>query len=283
MFSIAVIGGDERARRLADVCRAQGHPVTTLGLWEGDETTATVENMDVLLFPYPFSVKHTGIPNLQGLTIDPADILARAKEGAFLLAGEGAQPYIAAVQALGKSLTCRQYQDDPVFLQDNADISAEGAIAYAMQQTDCTIAGISVLVIGYGLFGRAIAQKLRHLEADVTVAARSESARLQARSDGMRAIELSELRKEVPSVQLVMNTVPAPVLDDAILMEFPAEALLMELASAPYGFDLEAAKRFGLAAVLLPGIPARYAPQSAAKALYEAMRRLLLTKRGESV
>lgn len=280
MFRIAVIGGDERARRLAQICAKENFIVTTMGLFESDEGTVSIEEADILLLPYPYSVKGAGIPNLRSLYIDPSDVLAEAKDNAFLLAGEGLTPYVAAVQALGKPLVYKQYQEDQAFLQDNADISAEGALCYAMQQLDITIAGTSVTVIGYGLFGRALAQKLRNLNADVMVAARSETARLRARSEGMHAVDLTELAYASSGARLLMNTVPARVIGADELAALPPNALLLELASAPYGFDLEDAQRRGFAATIIPSIPGRYAPESAAHALYQAMNRLLLT--GES-
>lgn len=272
-----MIGGDERARRLAQICAKESFIVTTMGLLTGDEGSVSVEETDVLLFPYPYSVKGTGIPNLRSLYIDPSDVLAKARNGALLLAGEGLNPYVAAVQALGKPLEYKQYQKDQAFLQDNADISAEGALCYAMQQLDTTIAGTSVIVVGYGLLGKALAQKLKNLNANVTIAARSESARLRARSEGLRAVDLTELAHASSGTRLLMNTIPARVIGADELAALPPNALLLELASAPYGFDLEDAQRRGFAATILPSIPARYAPERAAQALYQAMNRLLLT------
>lgn len=277
MFRIAVIGGDERARRLAQICARENFIVTTMGLFAGDEAAVSIEKADILLFPYPYSVKGTGIPSLRSLYIDPSDVLAKAKDDAFMLAGEGLNPYVAAVQALGKPLVYKQYREDPAFLQDNTDISAEGALCYAMQQLDTTIAGTSVIVVGYGLFGKALAQKLRNLNANVMVAARSETARLRARSEGMLAVDLTELAHASSEACLLMNTVPARVIGPDELAALPPNALLLELASAPYGFDLEDAQRRGFSATALPSIPGRYAPESAAHALYQAMNRLLLT------
>ena len=50
-------------------------------------------------------------------------------------------------------------------------------------------------------------------------------------------------------------------------------ALLMDLASAPWGIDREAARSVGVNAVLESGLPGRYCPRSAAALLMEYMER----------
>jgi len=274
MSSIAIIGGDERAYRLALLCE-KTDSVVTLGLRDEDEQSGGIGEANALLFPYPFSVKGLTVPNLRGLNIDPAVIMAQAKSGAYILYGDGLEPYIAAVEALGKPLKRMRYRDDQLFLQDNADISAEGTICYTMRQLDVGIAGVTVLVTGYGLFGRALAQKLRCLDANVVVTARSEAARLMAREDGMCVVNITEMISVAGEIRVLLNTVPSQIIGEKVLQALPANALLLELASAPFGFDRKTAEDMGLFTAYLPGIPARYAPESAAKALREALNRLM--------
>ena len=52
-------------------------------------------------------------------------------------------------------------------------------------------------------------------------------------------------------------------------------ALILELASPPYGADMEAATRLGLNISIESGIPGRYAPLEAGAALFEAAQRYL--------
>ena len=80
---------------------------------------------------------------------------------------------------------------------------------------------MAVLVTGYGRFGRALAQKLKTLGADVWVAARREEQRLAARSDGMRAVALSELPGLAGRMDMVLNTIPARVLGPDTLAALP--------------------------------------------------------------
>ncbi len=56
MKKIMVAGGDRRMLLLAERLRKDGHEVHTLGLSAGDEEEQ-VTAPDLLLLPYPFSVK----------------------------------------------------------------------------------------------------------------------------------------------------------------------------------------------------------------------------------
>ena len=76
-------------------------------------------------------------------------------------------------------------------------------------------------------------------------------------------------------VDMVLNTIPARVLGTETLAALPKGAWLLELASAPYGFDRDAAAAMGLNVEVLPALPARYAPRSAARALKQVSMELL--------
>lgn len=77
----------------------------------------------------------------------------------------------------------------------------------------------------------------------------------------------------LPETALVFSTAPAMVLDAGLLARVNREAMVIDLASPPYGVDLAAAWRMGLRAWREPGLPGRYCPESAARALYDAMKR----------
>ena len=171
-----------------------------------------------------------------------------------------------------RELRVRRYQDAPGFAERNAAISAEGAVFHAMGETDATLEGLPVMVLGYGLFGRETARRLNALGARVTVLARREEARQLARSDGMRACPFEAFIGLAGKTMLVLNTVPARLLNRERLSALPKDCVLLELASAPGGFDPEVARSLGLRQRNLPGLPGKYAPDAAADALEAACR-----------
>ena len=158
----------------------------------------------------------------------------------------------------------------------NAVLTAEGAIYEAMKRSPGQLSGISSLVLGYGRCGRVLAQRLKGLNVRVTVAARKEVARVQAVSDGIEAIALTELTKHAGGFSLIYNTIPAPVLGKEVIRKLNRRCLILDLASRPGGTDFEEAVKAGIQAVLLPGIPGKYAPESAGEILADFVKRKVL-------
>ena len=151
-------------------------------------------------------------------------------------------------------LRLRDYYDNEAVLLRNAAITAEGAVALAMERTDRTLLGSRVLILGGGRISQALAPRLRALGAEVTVYARGEAQRALAACQGCRTLE--KLPENPEGYHILFNTVPAPLLPRA------AEgALNIELASAPGGF------RDSAGVVTARGLPGKTAPRSAAEAL----------------
>ena len=93
---------------------------------------------------------------------------------------------------------------------------------------------------------------------------------------GARSCTFGELESVMGEFEFIVNTVPARVIDDATLCMVKEGAVLLELASAPGGFDRKLAENIGLRSAAAPGLPGRCAPQSAAEvmcgAIYAALR-----------
>lgn len=160
-------------------------------------------------------------------------------------------------------------QENDAYIRENALISAEGALFAAMSRVDFALRGASCAVVGYGRIGRELTRLLLSLGADVCVVARREASRLQAMCDGAKAYDVAETAHAFRGVQILFNTVPSRIITREHLQSLLPGALIMELASPPYGFDMEAAKELGLNAVLESGIPSRYAPRTAARLLMD--------------
>lgn len=273
---ILTIGGDRRMLYLASLLGQDGYEARTLGLRTGDETQAHIQEMDALVFPYPFAVKDGCVPTLTGLTLHPQDVLECVRDGLLIIAGKGLESYVMSQKALGKGIRLKTYMDSEPFLESNAELSAEAAVCEAMQRAEEALMDMAVLVVGYGRFGRALAKRLQLLGAKVWVAARRDAQRLLAASDGMHAVTFETLPQIASDVRMVLNTVPAQVIGQDAMNAMKEGTWLLELASAPYGFDREEAKKRGLLTDVLPALPARYAPLSAARAMRLACIRMLL-------
>ncbi|MBR0368918.1 MAG: hypothetical protein IJH86_11065 [Clostridia bacterium] len=162
---------------------------------------------------------------------------------------------------------------DEALQKENAWLTAEGALCAAMRAGDRCLRDARVLVIGWGRIGGALTEMLVALGARVIVASRTQAHRHRAIERGAEAISPEQLPEVLPGIDILFNTAPAMVLDAETLAHANRETLIIDLASLPYGVDLRAAWALGLRAWREPGLPGRYCPESAAAALYRAMRR----------
>ena len=224
-MKIALLPGDARQEALGRLLAEAGHRV--LPYEPGGEA-------DAWLFPLP-TLDHPALGILK-----PGSLALTA-----LAAGEHPR------------LRLRDYYQKEEVRLRNAAITAEGAIALAMERSERTLLGSRALILGGGRISLALAPRLRALGAEVTVYARRAEQRALAECLGCRSLEA--LPESPEGYDFLFNTVPAPLLPRGA--EGAEGALNIELASAPGGF-LDPS-----GVVIARGLPGKAAPLSAAEAL----------------
>lgn len=157
----------------------------------------------------------------------------------------------------------------------NAVPTAEGAIQIAMEQTDVTLHGLPVLVIGHGRIGSLLARRLAALGAKVTVSARSCRDFALIESEGLSAADTRQLAPVLHDFPLVFNTVPAAVLGAAELARLPDKALVIDLASQPGGLDPSAEPLRGVRVIHALSLPGKVAPVTASVAVRDTVYAIL--------
>lgn len=281
----AVIGGDRRSAALAELLHADGHRVRTFALEQaalppeiGRESClqGCAYGADCVLLPCPaekggylntpFSEESLPMPRLlEGLW-----------PGQVLLGGRFSEETLSAARK-GKLLPADLLRRPEVAV-GNAALTAEGALCRLMEHSARSLWRSRVLVLGWGRIGSILARRLQGLGALVSVAARGRRDRAMAEALGCRAFSYEELEHCLGDMDFVVNTVPARVLSEGMLCLIRPEALLLELASAPGGFDRELAQNIGLQVLIAPGLPGETASRSAAellrKAVYAAMEEM---------
>lgn len=252
-MDIVILGGDVRMAALAAMLGQRGR--AAIHTSDAAEAAALIPAAGTVI---------AQCPPKPGITVEGILALAAA-EACVCLCGparyDGGDPRVIDL-----------WRDEQL-LRENALLTAEGAVAAAMRAGRRCIRGMDCVVVGWGRVGRALAELLVSMGARVTVASRSEAHRNRAVERGAEAVPPEALLSALPGAALVFNTAPAPVLDEERLSRVHRDAMVIDLASAPYGVDLRAAWRMGLRAWREPGLPGRYCPESAAAALLRAMER----------
>ena len=278
-LTILAAGGDLRydtaARALAEVAA-----VFTIALPTG---TPCPEGLraDLLLLPCPVSADGVHLLAPQSEKRWPlAALLSRLKPGAPVLGGLFGET-AALFKAAGHPVA--DYTRDERFALRNALPTAEGAVAILLDRLPRTLDGASVLVTGYGRIGRVLAAKLTALGADVTVAARKPTDRVKAELAGCRAVPFEALPTVASGFDAVCSTVPAKVVTADVLAALPAEAPVVDLASAPGSVDEEAARVLGRTVIPARGLPGKCAPVTAGRILAETVREIIDHEGGDGV
>ncbi len=244
-----IMGGDVRQRYLAAYIAAKGFEVTTSYL--GEDTSPDWE-ADTLILPLPTSRDGDWLHTPLSKKRIPLEEIQERNRSRFLFGG-----------MLPKGFCGTDYFDAEEVTLANAVPTAEGALALAIANTPFTLGGASALILGGGRIGQILTLKLRALGADVTVGARRAETLALCRTLGAKGCFYEDLPYH--RFRLIFNTVPATILDEERLKKFPQGALLMELASAPGGFDPTLAVCQGLTVLNAQGLPGKYAPETAAK------------------
>ena len=136
-----------------------------------------------------------------------------------------------------------------------------------MKERSRTLWGSSILLTGFGPVGQALGVRLGALGAQVTAAARRPAQRALAESFGLRSVPIDRLGQIAPAFDTVVNTVPAPVLSEAVLARLRPQSFIVDLASRPGGTDFDAARRLGHRAIHALSLPAACAPETAGEAV----------------
>ena len=85
------------------------------------------------------------------------------------------------------------------------------------------------------------------------------------------SILLTGFGQIAPAFDTVVNTVPAPVLSEAVLARLRPQSFIVDLASRPGGTDFDAARRLGHIAIHALSLPAACAPETAGEAVAQTV------------
>jgi dipicolinate synthase subunit A len=280
IFCIA--GGDLRFGYLASYLSAQWYKILALGLEKCPElpktarlcTPAELSRADVVILPLPCCTKDgklkTPFPDRSYIL---TELLGAMKEGTMLIGGKIPEETVDAARL--RAISVCDYAEREDFAVRNAALTAEAAVALAMEIVEESLSGMKVLVLGHGRIGRLLASMLKALDADVTVAARRFSDLAWIRSEGMRPLEFSRINQELDGFRLIFNTVPALILEKEKLMLMRKDAIVIDLASEPGGTDFAAAAELHIHAEKALGLPGKFAPKTAGEILADTVQNIL--------
>lgn len=286
---ISVIGGDLRISTLAKMFAEDGNKVSVFGMEKANDVMhnddiikcnnldEAIKNSDIIVGSVPFlkgedemyatfSEKH--------IKID--DLTKNKYKNKIFFAGTIPESKKDVLdKSFGEVIDIME-REELVIL--NTIATAEGAIEVAIKNTDRILHGRKVLVLGFGRVGKVVARKFYELSTKVTCAVRKETDSAWVKAFGYESTNIYKLKENLGEFDIIINTVPQIIIDKSKMKYMNKNVLLIDLASAPGGFDMEDAKDLNLKLVWALALPGKVAPVTSAEFIKETIYNILNKK-----
>lgn len=273
-MKIAVCGGDKRMLFAARAFASEGHEVLLAGFDSLVSLCAirvctvdeAADECDCAILPVrPIMDGHLNAP-FASHPIDIAALLERiGQKPVFSGCASMLRPY-----AKGKVY---DYTDKEDFTLRNAELTAEGAIGLILREYEGAVCGSEILVTGYGRIGKVLSHYLCAMGAKVTAAARNPADRALITENGMTAVDYPDIC--FADYRVIINTVPAMVMDQNAVDKMREDVFIIDLASVPGGVDFNAAQSRDLTYIHALSLPGKTAPLTAGIIIKDTIMNIL--------
>jgi dipicolinate synthase subunit A len=281
--SITVVGGDLRIVKLIEMFNEDGYKVYTYALENSEELLnlgavemcptleEAVSYSKVVVGPVPLSSDRKRLSAPFGRNNVNLDEFMETIKGKYLIAGN-----ISIGDQLEKyDIKYIDLLKREEFSVLNTIATAEGTIQIAMEETQRTVHGSNVLVMGFGRIGKVLATMLYGIGAKVYSEARKDEDIAWIKAYGYNPIHLNDLNEHLGKFDIIINTIPFQVLDKDRLELVNPEVVIIDIASNPGGVDRFAAKQKGIKLIWALSLPGKVAPISSAEFIKETIYHIL--------
>jgi len=281
--SISVVGGDLRIIKLIEMLVEDGYKVYTYAL-ENSEELLDLENVEmcptlneaikdlkVVVGPIPLSSDRRSLSTPFGRNNVELGEFVNALKGKYLIAGN-----IFIKEELEKNnIEFTDLLKREEFTVLNTIATAEGTLQIAMEETQRTVHGSKVLVMGFGRTGKVVSNVLAGIGAKVYCEARKNEDIAWIKAYGYNPIHLNDLNGELGKFDIIINTIPFQILDSERLELINPETLIIDLASNPGGVDRKIAREKGIKVIWALSLPGKVAPLTSAEFIKETIYHVL--------
>ncbi|MCL1941173.1 MAG: dipicolinate synthase subunit DpsA, partial [Synergistaceae bacterium] len=225
----------------------------------------------VVVGPIPLSSDRKNLSTPFGRKSIPIEDFIQALNGKHLIAGN-----IIIKEELEKAnVSFTDLLKREEFTVLNTMATAEGTIQIAMEETQRTVHGSNVLVMGFGRTGKILANMLKGIGANVYCEARKDEDIAWIKAYGYNPVHLNSLDKQLKNFEIIINTIPFQVLDEKKLNLVKKDVVIIDLASNPGGVDRKSAKEKGLKLIWALSLPGKVAPITSAEYIKETLYHVL--------
>jgi len=266
-MNFALIGGDMRQAKLAELLSYDGHKVSAFAMdkieLSGDikqngNMTDTLQRAECVILPLPALQGNYINSPLSNERYELQTVLDNVSSKALICAGM-INDYFE-VEVRKRNLKFVDFFDREELVVSNAVSTAEGAIEIVIKEMPINICSCRCLVMGFGRIGKILANRLKGLAADVTVSARKPSDFAWIEAYGYNSVHTKDVADVIENFDVIINTIPMLVLSEKELKKISSGSMLLDLASKPGGVDFDAAAMLGVRAIWALGLPGKVSP-----------------------
>lgn len=284
--SFGIIGGDKRQISMAESISSDGYNVNVAGFekinfYNGIRQITlreTILNSKYIILPLPVIKGNT----LLNAPYSNKEIILDDNFAKLLIDKMvfcGIKSKLINKGDIWKTINLYDYSMREDFAIRNAIPTAEGAIEIAMREYSGTINGAKCLVAGFGRIGKALSKMLTGIGADLIVSARSQKDLAYIETLGYKYIKTANI-SDTSGYDIIFNTIPEMVFDAHTLALCAQNSLVIDLASAPGGVDLEAATRLGIKSIQALSLPGKVAPKKAGEIIKKTIYNIIEEEEG---
>ena len=282
--SISIVGGDLRIIRLIEMLILDGYKVYTYGLEMSEELLQmdvemcstieeTVSYSKVVVGPIPLSSDRKNVSTPFSKIKLSLEDFVKVLKGKKLIAGNILDFLKEELEKEDISYIDLIKREEFAVL--NAIATAEGTIQIAMEETQRTVHGSKVLVMGFGRIGKVLAKMLDGIGAKVSCEARKDEDLAWIKAYGFEPIDLPDLNNKLNEFDIIINTIPFQILNNERLDMVKKDVVVIDLASNPGGVDRKAAKEKGIKLIWALSLPGKVAPLTSADFIKEVLYHVL--------
>ena len=275
-----ILGGDERSLYLGEYLEKQKLQVCYYAFSDTNcfnSLSEAINSAEYIILPLPFTKDRLTLnAPLFDEKVEIKDICTLLKKGNIVMGGQ-------LPESFKETLTNTEVEFYDYFLLDelaifNAIPTAEGVVEILIKNLPITIHSMKCAILGYGKTSKVLAATLKALGADVTVFARKERDKADVFTKGYKFASFPSLKNTEYKFDALINTVPQKVLGREEMKNISSDCLFIEIASAPFGIDFQAAKEFAFDVIKANSLPGKVAPKTAGEIIGRSVLPILENK-----
>ena len=281
-MNVLFLGGDKRYLEIINYFIDRKFNVDLVGFINNYPNTnnkkindINISKYDIIFFPINGVMENNVVKGDEIIVVDE-NLLKDTKDDVIIFSG-------IKTKCLEKIL--KKYYKEAIYLMeekdvvlDNAVITVEGILADIINNTEISICGANIMVIGYGNIGKKLVDALRCLRANVLVSVKKEDDYICLKHKGIYAVysdDLYAMRLGLNVSNIIINTVPTLILDKKYIDSVQNNAYVLDIASYPYGVDKDYLDQKQIRNKIYSGIPGKVAPISAGRILTKKIDKIL--------